>query len=144
MKIKQTIYFFIVFIKSKTMDSKLQIQNSIIVTICLIVLTVLSKVISDSPQNANTNSGVLLLGQALKWKKIASQDSQPFIKLQHLIFANTYIKAARQISKDSELENETGVDLMKLKKILDQHTQATIDNINSKCPKLKGKLYPLN
>tara|TARA_B100001989_G_scaffold251172_1_gene229782 strand:+ start:357 stop:743 length:387 start_codon:yes stop_codon:yes gene_type:complete len=125
-------------------DSKVQVQNSIIVTVGLLVLTILSKVLTDSPHSLNTQSGILLLSQALKWRKIASQDSQPFIKLQHLIFANAYISAARQISKDSELENITGADLLKLKKVLDQQTQATIDSLNSKCPKLRGKLYSLN
>ena len=86
------------------MDTKTQVQNSVVVTVGLLILTVLSKVLTDSPHNLNTQSGVSLLGQALKWKKIASQDSQPFIKLQHLIFASAYVSAARQISKDSELD----------------------------------------
>ena len=123
------------------MDTNLHVQNILIVTICLLILTVLSKLLNDSPHTLNTQAGVNLLNYALKWKKIASQDSQPFIKLQHLMFASAYINAARQISKDSELERVTGADLIKFKKLVEQQTQVTIDSLNSKCPKLRGKLY---
>ena len=123
------------------MDTNLHVQNILIVTICLLILTVLSKLLNDSPHTLNTQAGVNLLNYALKWKKIASQDSQPFIKLQHLMFASAYINAARQISKDSELERVTGADLIKFKKLVEQQTQITIDSLNSKCPKLRGKLY---
>lgn len=123
------------------MDTKLHLQNSIVVTVGLIILTILSKVLNDSPHNLNTQAGVELLSHALKWRKIASQDTQPFLKLQHLIFASAYINAARQIAKDSELEKVTGTDLLKLRKVLENQSQLTIDSLNSKCPKLRGKMY---
>tara|TARA_B100000214_G_scaffold286689_1_gene216315 strand:- start:472 stop:858 length:387 start_codon:yes stop_codon:yes gene_type:complete len=126
------------------MDTKVHIQNSIFVTVGLIILTVLSKILTDSPHSLNTQSGVKLLSSALKWKNIASQDSLPFVKLQHLILASSYLSAARQISKDSELENITGADLLKFRKVLEQQSQSTIEALNSKCPKLRGKLHLLN
>ena len=94
-KISKCHLFFLIVYLNIFMDSKIQFQNSLVVTIGLIALTILSKVLTDSPHNLNTQSGVSLLSQALKWRKIASQDSQPFIKLQHLILANAYISAAR-------------------------------------------------
>tara|TARA_E500000178_G_C16745323_1_gene627900 strand:+ start:274 stop:657 length:384 start_codon:yes stop_codon:yes gene_type:complete len=123
------------------MDTKLHIQNAVVVTTGLIILTILSKVLNDSPQSLNTKSGVELLNHALKWRRIASQDSQPFLKLQHLTFANAYINAARQIAKDSELERVTGADLLKFKKAIEQQSQSTIDSLNNKCPKLRGRMF---
>lgn len=125
------------------MNTKLHVQNATIVTTSLIVLTILSKVLNDSPNSLNTQSGVELLSQAFHWKKIASQDSQPFLKLQHLIYASAYVDAARRIAKDSELEKVTGTNLLKLKKLLEQQSQTIIDSLNSKCSKLRGKMYPM-
>lgn len=125
------------------MENKTHLQNAIIVTLFLLVLTILSKVLNDTPYSSNTQSGVDLLNKSLKWRKIAAQDSQPFLKLQHLIFSSAYISAARQIAKDSELEKIMGIDLLKLRKSNEEQTQKTIDNLNTKCPKLRGKLYSL-
>jgi len=125
------------------MNTRAHFQNACFITGGLLVLVILSKILNDSPQNSNTQSGVELLNQAIKWRKIAHQDSQPFMKLQHLVFSSAYISAARQIAKESELEKITGADLSKLKKILEHQIQSTTDTLNSKCPKLRGKMYSL-
>ena len=122
------------------MNTSQHLQNAIIVSMALLVLTLLSKVLNDSPQSMNTQAGVELINHALKWRRISAQDSQPFMKIQHLIFAVAYINAARQIAKDSDLEKVSGLDLRKLRKLLDEQTQLAIDSLNLKCPKLRGKI----
>ena len=122
------------------METKLHIQNAVITTVCLIMLTILSKLFNENSNNSNIQGAVELVNQSIKFKKIASQDSLPFIKLQHLIFSITYIQAARHVCKDSDIERQTGIDLRKLKKVIDDETRKVIEELNSKYPKLRGKL----
>lgn len=122
------------------MYTKQYLQNSLIVGLGLLVLTMLSKLLNDSPQSMNTQAGVELINNSLKWRKIASQDSQPFMKVQHNMFAIAYINAARHIARDIELEKLTGIDLRKLLKSIDEQLQLSIDSLNTRCPKLRGKI----
>ena len=122
------------------MDTITHAKNAVIVTIILLVLIILSKVLNDPSSASNTQSAVELVQQGLKLKQIAAQDSQLFLKLQHNIMATSYIQAARYICKDTQIEKITGIDLRKLKKVIEDETRQTIANINTKCPKLKGKI----
>jgi len=122
------------------METKLHIQNAIITTVCLFILTIFSKLFNENSNNSNIQGAAELVNQSIKFKKISSQDSLPFMKLQHLISSVTYIQAARHVCKDSDIERQTGVDLRKLKRVIDDETRKVIEELNSKFPKLRGKL----
>ena len=121
------------------MDTKTHIQNSIFTTILLLVLIVLSKLFNEN-NNSNIQGAIELVNQSIKYKKMSSQDSLPFTKLQHLIASITYIHSARHVCKDSEIERSTGVDLRKFKKVIDDDVKSIIEELNTKFPKLRGKI----
>tara|TARA_A100001015_G_C14558649_1_gene544395 strand:+ start:17 stop:397 length:381 start_codon:yes stop_codon:yes gene_type:complete len=122
------------------METKVHIQNAIITIVFLFVLTIFSKLFNENSNNTNIQGATELVNQSIKLKKIASQDSLPFMKLQHLISSVTYIQAARHVCKDSDIEKQTGVDLRRLKRAIDDEIKKVIEELNHKFPKLKGKL----
>ena len=122
------------------METKVHIQNAIITIDFLFVLTIFSKLFNENSNNTNIQGATELVNQSIKLKKIASQDSLPFMKLQHLISSVTYIQAARHVCKDSDIEKQTGVDLRRLKRAIDDEIKKVIEELNHKFPKLKGKL----
>ena len=117
------------------MDTKIHIQNAIGVTSALFLLTVLSKVLTDSYTNTCIPASIELLNHSIRYKKQSQQDSVIFIKFQHLVLAIAYLNAARKISKDNEIERTTGIDLNKLHKNLEDQISVCINNLNNKTSK---------
>tara|TARA_B100002051_G_C16692435_1_gene616272 strand:+ start:505 stop:855 length:351 start_codon:yes stop_codon:yes gene_type:complete len=116
-------------------------MSAAIATGGLLAITVLSKVLHE-PQVSH-ELGHELLNRALEWKHYADEDATPLMKLQHAIYANAYLHAARTAVRDSELEHMTGLDLRKLKRSSDQSVQDAIQSITQSCPKFKGKIVRL-
>jgi hypothetical protein len=130
---------FIFFIAIIKMDDP-YVKNAVIAVGGLFGLSVFAKLLHDPPGSYASQVGNELLENALHWRAQSDIDVQPIQKLQHAIYANAYLHAARSTTRDIDLERNSGVDVRKLKRGNDQKIKDSINSISLKCPKVKTSL----
>jgi len=74
--------------------------------------------------------------QSAQWYEQSSQDSHPLIALRDSIFACAYLNAAREIATDTEIEQNTGTDVTKFKKKLDDNQLTHMNRVSKMHRKL--------
>jgi hypothetical protein len=117
------------------------VVSSLVTTGGLFALAVFSKILCE-PANSQ-ELGRELLDQALQWRHYADEDTAPLMKLQHALYSNAYLHAARTTIRDSELERIAGIDIRKLKRGTDQKVKESLQSITQKCPKFKGQVVQM-
>lgn len=92
--------------------------QAVATTTVLFVAALLSKLLLEGNE---TTAGYAqeLMRQALHWRDVATQDSDPALRLQHATAASTLLQAARTITRDADLERATGVDVPRLARSLE-------------------------
>ena len=78
-----------------------------------------------------------LVGQAARWGNAAVQDTVPLLKLVHVNYGMAYVRAARTLADDEELQRITQVDVRELYLLLETQQQDIIKEIIKQCPNLQ-------
>ena len=61
-------------------------------------------------------SMITLIRQAARWAAAAQQDKSPMIALLHANYGAGYLWALKDIASDQDIYNNTGIDVLQLKK----------------------------
>lgn len=78
-----------------------------------------------------------VVNKALKYHETAKQDTNPLISLVHATQALTFLTAARQIARDSDVERITGYHVADLEYALETDQRQAMEIVTSKCPDVK-------
>jgi len=59
--------------------------------------------------------------QSARWHEQSTQDAHPLVALRDATFACAYLNAARELANDTQLEQQSGTDIQKYRKALEDH-----------------------
>lgn len=87
-------------------------------TAVLFLASLLCKLCYEGAESS-PSSAAELLREALHWRDVAAQDTDPAMRLQHAASAAAMLNAARMVAKDVVLERASQLDVPKLAKTLE-------------------------
>lgn len=93
------------------------LTQAVSTTAALFLAAVLSKILLDSHDAGGHASE--LMRQALHWRDVSVQDSDPVLRLQHAATAAALLSAARGLCGDADLERASGMDVPRLARSLE-------------------------
>lgn len=75
----------------------------------LLVVSLASKLIVETSDNALTTQGRKMIERALHWKSVASAETDDLLVYQHLTTSLAFVQAGRELMSDTDLERCTGI-----------------------------------
>lgn len=100
-----------------------------VTTAGLLLLAVASKVVMD---DVPTDHAPELLRQAIHWRDVSVQDTDPVVRLQHTAMASALVQASRALARDSDLERAVGIDVPRLGRSLETRMQQARAQLQAK------------
>ena len=112
-------------------------MNRLHLLIFLFVVVLIGNVVKV--KNTDKKSYIeTLIRQASRWSVAAQQDESPIIALLHANYGAAYLWALKDIATDQEINENTGLDVIKFKqKIIDVQDAAT-RRVSRACPEFIG------
>lgn len=76
-----------------------------------------------------------LLRQAARWSVAAEQDELPMVAVLHANYGAGYLWALKDIANNEEIENITGMDMMRVEKEITRIQDEATKKVYKACPK---------
>ena len=90
--------------------------------------------------NKTTEHINTLIRQAARWSAAAQQDESPIIALLHANYGAGYLWALKDIASDKEIENASGIDVLKFKKTITDIQDESTKKVSKLCPQFVGDI----
>ena len=84
-----------------------------------------------------------LMRQSAKWTMASNKDRNPIVALQHANYGSAYLWALRDIATDKEIEEASGVNVMKFRDEIVKEQDAITKHVMELCPKTGPKKVQL-
>ncbi len=93
-----------------------------------------------TPVNKTTEHINTLIRQAARWSAAAQQDESPIIALLHANYGAGYLWALKDIASDKEIEDASGIDVLKFKKTITDVQDQSTQKVSNLCPEFVGDI----
>lgn len=108
---------------------------AVVVVVLVVVVGVIALVFSPGKAASLDNGAVsVLVRGSTRWATLALQDSNPVVALMHACYGMAYLRAARRLASDAELERVHMVDPRALEKTLEDLERTMLAKLNAAAP----------
>ena len=107
------------------------LTESAYTTLLLIIVSFASKLFYQSEFTDQTKC-YELIRLSLHWREVCLQDTDAILRLQHASMAVAFLRAARMMCSDSELERACGIDVSRLSRKLDSISEDSRNLLSTK------------
>ena len=114
-------------------------KTILIVILLLIIVYLLMCASSSSLINSSIQK---LIKQSARWAIASENDISPLIKVLHANYAAGYLWAVTDIATSSDIENATGIDILKFTKKITDIQDSANKKIMEVCPSYMGDIDP--
>lgn len=77
-----------------------------------------------------------LLQEAQHWAQVSAQDANPLLALTHATYAMAYLRVARSMASDADIERACNLRLDEFAATIADAQQAALRNVTGQCPSM--------
>ena len=109
----------------------------IIISLSILILVLFFNLSNKDNSNKNFKKETIktLVRQAGRWSTAAAQDENIMIAVLHANYGAGYLYALRDIATDREIENVTGIDVLKFRDEITKIQDIVTKRMGKACPK---------